>query len=116
MIEGMSIICISQDWQGDPTSKTHIMRVLAKKNRVLWVNSIGMRRPTASRADLKRMITKLRRSLAGCKEVEPTLFFLDPLVFLLLVFGLEAWWKARFFAQRFRAFCGRTGSDNRLLW
>ena len=70
MIEGMSIICISQDWRGETTSKTHIMRILAKKNRVLWVDSIGMRRPTSSHADLQRMISKLRRSLAGCQQVE----------------------------------------------
>ncbi len=48
MIEGRSIICFAHDWKGDPTSKTHIMRILSEKNRILWVNSIGMRRPTAS--------------------------------------------------------------------
>jgi hypothetical protein len=53
MIEGQSIICISQDWEGDPTSKKHIMRILSTRNRVLWVNSIGMRRPTAAASDLR---------------------------------------------------------------
>ncbi len=78
MLEGHSIICFSQDWQGDPTSKKHIMRILAKRNRVLWVNSIGMRRPTASAGDVRRVFTKLRRIMAGYREVEPNLFVMDP--------------------------------------
>ena len=80
MLEGASIICFAHDWGGDPTSKTHIMRILARRNRVLWVNSIGMRRPTASRADLGRLASKLRRGLGGCREVEPNLFVVNPLV------------------------------------
>jgi glycosyltransferase involved in cell wall biosynthesis len=116
MIEGMSIICISQDWQGIPTSKTHIMRILAKKNRVLWVNSIGMRRPTGSRADLQLMITKLRRSLAGCQEVEPNLFVMDPLVIPLPGVALADWLNAGLLATALRRLCRRHGFEQPLLW
>jgi len=61
MIEGASIICFAHDWGGDPTSKTHIMRILSNKNRILWVNSIGMRRPMASRQDMRRLMVKLKK-------------------------------------------------------
>ena len=70
MIEGEEIVCFAHDWGGDPTSKTHIMRLLAKKNRVLWVNSIAMRRPVASKSDARRLIAKFRRAFAGCAERE----------------------------------------------
>jgi glycosyltransferase involved in cell wall biosynthesis len=80
MIEAQDIICFAHDWGGDPTSKTHIMRLLAKKSRVLWVNSIAMRRPVASKSDARRLITKLRRAFAGCVEVEPNIFVVNPLV------------------------------------
>src|SRR5437867_3523941 len=80
MLEGGSIICFAHDWKGDPTSKTHIMQILSRRNRVLWVNSIGMRRPRVSGHDLRRMALKLRRSLAGCLEVAPHLYVADPLV------------------------------------
>ena len=43
MIQGYDIICFSNDWDGDPLSKKHIMQRLAARNRVLWVNSIGGR-------------------------------------------------------------------------
>ncbi len=80
MLEGKSILCFAHDWGSDPTSKTHIMRILARKNRVLWVNSIGMRRPTASRRDLGRILAKMRKSLGTYVQVEPNLFVTNPLV------------------------------------
>ena len=116
IIEGHSIICISQDWHGDPTSKTHIMRILAKNNRVLWVNSIGMRRPTASRADFQRIIAKLQRSLTGCQQVEPNLFMMNPLVIPLPGVGLVDRLNAALLVASLRRLCGRYGLERPLLW
>src|SRR5216117_3419656 len=79
MLEGESIVCFAHDWGGDPTSKTHIMRILARRNRVLWVNSVGMRRPMVTGRDLRRIVAKVRRSFGGCREVEPNLFVASPL-------------------------------------
>src|ERR1051325_10659378 len=53
------MLCFSHDWAGDPLSKTHLMRLLARDNRVLWVNSIGYRTPTVSKADASRAFKKL---------------------------------------------------------
>ena len=39
------IVCFGNDWDGDPTSKHHIMRLYAKHTPVLWVESSGMRPP-----------------------------------------------------------------------
>lgn len=79
VLVGRDLICFSNDWDGDPLSKTHLMRLLARENRILWVNSIGYRMPTASRADLGRVLAKLRRFFAPVAEVEPNLFVLNPL-------------------------------------
>src|SRR3954447_12110746 len=78
-LAGRDILCFSQDWGGDPLSKNHLMRLLARDNRVLWVNSIGYRTPTASRADLSRAFRKLTAALAPLREVEPNIFVLNPL-------------------------------------
>ena len=56
MLEGNDIICFCNDWDGDPLSKKHIALRLAKKNRVLWVNSTGNRNPTASVRDFRRVL------------------------------------------------------------
>lgn len=73
------IVCFSHDWSGDPLSKTHLMRLLARDNRILWVNSIGYRTPTASKADISRAFKKLRAATAPIREVEPNIFVLNPL-------------------------------------
>ncbi len=116
MLEGTSIICLAHDWGGDPTSKTHIMRILAKRNRVLWVNSIGMRRPRASGSDLRRLAAKLRRGLAGCVEVEPNIFVANPLVLPLPGVALADQLNARILAAWLRRLCGRHGLKRPILW
>ncbi len=78
-LRGRDIVCFSHDWSGDPLSKTHLMRLLARDNRVLWVNSIGYRAPTASRADASRAIRKLRAALRPIGNPEPNIYVLNPL-------------------------------------
>jgi glycosyltransferase involved in cell wall biosynthesis len=79
VLRGRDIVCFSPDWTGDPLSKTHLMRLLARDNRVLWVNSIGLRTPTVSKADLGRAFRKLRAFATPVSEVEPNIFVLNPL-------------------------------------
>ena len=77
---GRDILCFSHDWTGDPLSKTHLMRLLSKDNRILWVNSIGYRSPSfASKRDLGRIVHKLRAALDPIREVEKNIFVLSPL-------------------------------------
>jgi glycosyltransferase involved in cell wall biosynthesis len=97
---GRDILCFSHDWTGDPLSKTHLMRLLAKDNRVLWVNSIGYRTPSVSKADLGRAWRKLAawhsKPLA---EVERNIWVLNPMA--VPAYGLRAaravnqWWLQR---------------------
>jgi glycosyltransferase involved in cell wall biosynthesis len=79
-LRGRDILCFSHDWTGDPLSKTHLMRVLSRDNRILWVNSIGNRTPTASKADIGRAFKKLRSFTEPIREPEPNIFVLNPLV------------------------------------
>lgn len=78
-LRGRDIVCFSHDWTGDPLSKTHIMRILARDNRILWVNSIGYRKPTMSRRDLTRAWRKLLAAAKPMREVEPNIHVLSPL-------------------------------------
>ncbi|HEV2915230.1 MAG TPA: glycosyltransferase [Pyrinomonadaceae bacterium] len=78
-LRGRDILCFSHDWSGDPLSKTHLMRALARDNRVLWVNSIGYRRPTASKADITRAFKKLAAATQAITEPEKNIFVLNPL-------------------------------------
>lgn len=78
-LNNRDIVCFSNDWDGDPLSKTHIMKILARENRILWVNSVANRRPTASARDMGRMVKKLGDALKGLSEPWPNLHVLGPL-------------------------------------
>src|SRR4051812_7033095 len=78
-LSGRDLVVFSNDWDGDPLSKTHIMRILARDNRILWVNSIGNRAPKANAHDALRIVNKLKSFTRGIKEVEKNLFVLSPL-------------------------------------
>lgn len=78
-LRGRDMLCFSHDWTGDPLSKTHLMRLFAHENRILWVNSIGYRAPSVSGRDLRRIAQKIRAAATPLREVEPNLFVLSPL-------------------------------------
>src|SRR5215510_12156048 len=79
MIRGRDMLCFGHDWSGDPLSKTHIMRILARENRILWINSIGYRAPTASARDVSRAWNKLKQAANPLKKVEHNLWTLSPI-------------------------------------
>ena len=87
-LRGRDLVVFSNDWDGDPLSKVHIMRILSRDNRVLWVNSIGNRAPKANTHDLQRIWRKLSSFTEGIREVEPNLFVLAPLA--IPFYGSEA--------------------------
>lgn len=81
MLEGHDIICFSNDWHQDPLSKHHIMSRLAKKNRVLWINSIGMRKPTLTAKDISKGYTKLKSFFSNrLEKINDNLYVMSPLV------------------------------------
>jgi glycosyltransferase involved in cell wall biosynthesis len=74
------MLCFGHDWTGDPLSKTHIMRILSRDNRILWINSIGFRTPSVNARDFGRAWNKLKGFAKDrVREVEPNLFVLNPI-------------------------------------
>jgi glycosyltransferase involved in cell wall biosynthesis len=59
VIENRDIVCFSTDWGGHVDSSHHLMRRLMERNRVLWVNSTGLRAPKLSAYDARRAWRKL---------------------------------------------------------
>ncbi|HVX15426.1 MAG TPA: glycosyltransferase [Pirellulales bacterium] len=98
-LRGRDIVCLSHDWTGDPLSRTHVMRLLARENRVLWVNSLGYRSPTVSKADISRAARKLLAASKPIHEPERNIFVLNPLI---IPVHSRPWIRA--FNQRFLAF------------
>jgi len=80
MLKGKNIVCFANDWHNDPTSKHQVMKVLARENKILWINSIAMRKPTASVSDAKRIISKLRSWSQGLEKINDNLYIFTPIV------------------------------------
>ena len=80
MIEGRTILCFASGYDAPPTSKHHVMHLLAQKNVVLWVNYHASRKPSASASDLRYMVHKLGQVFGGLKQPRPNLNVLTPLV------------------------------------
>jgi len=59
MIKNRDFIVFSDDWGRHPFSCMHIMKRFLPQNRILWVNTVGMRLPKLSFYDLYRSIEKM---------------------------------------------------------
>lgn len=116
MIEGNDIICFSNDWDGDPLSKKHIVQRLAQKNRVLWVNSIGTRNPTVSAHDLRRVLKKVWEFCGGCRPVAPNISVFCPLVIPFHGNRLARWLNRHLLAWSLRRTCRKIGFHNPITW
>ena len=54
----MDLIVFGDDWQSHPSTTQHLINHLPITDRIIWCNSIGMRTPTFSMRDLRRVVTK----------------------------------------------------------
>lgn len=71
-IRGEDIVCVGfADWEAELwTNQHHLMSRLARCNRVLFVESLGLRRPQLSGIDLRRIRRRLRRTFDGLRAVD----------------------------------------------
>ncbi len=80
MIEGRTILCFASGYDAPPTSKHHVMHLLAERNTVLWVNYHASRTPSTSSSDLLYMAGRLHQVATGLKSPRKNLYVLTPLV------------------------------------
>lgn len=117
MLTGLDIVCFSVDWDQDPLSKHHIMRRLAGPNRVLWVNSIGLRRPALNAGDAARAARKLRDFWGSrLREALPGLHVLSPLALPFHGNPAADAVNKRMLARQVRAAMGGLGMRDPVLW
>lgn len=53
------IVVFGEDWGRHPSSTQHLIGRLGKSREILWINSMGLRRPRVNKSDLKRIVQKL---------------------------------------------------------
>lgn len=84
------VLLSTADWDNPFwTNKQHVACELARTgHRVLYVESLGLRRPSASAQDMGRLWRRLKRGLKRPREVRPNLWVWSPLVVPLQRFAL----------------------------
>ncbi|MCX5743215.1 MAG: glycosyltransferase [Proteobacteria bacterium] len=81
MMRGENVVCFAKDWNEDPTSNNHVMRELARANKVLWLNSIATRVPSlTSSGDVSKIFRKLKSFAQGPVHIENGLDVYTPIV------------------------------------
>jgi glycosyltransferase involved in cell wall biosynthesis len=65
------MIVFGEDWGAHPSSTQHLMTRLAADREVLWVNSIGLRRPKLNLSDAKRLVRKVGAMIRKNEATKP---------------------------------------------
>ena len=116
-LEGRDIVCVgSADWATElPINQHQLMGRLAVSNQVLFVESLGLRRPQLAGRDISRIWRRLRRGLRGAQPADG-LQVLSPLV--LPLHSLAAVRALNRFLLRFQVgrAARRLGMPTPLLW
>jgi len=112
------VLIATADWDAPFwTNKQHTAARLAKRGfRVLYVESLGLRRPSGSRRDLARMARRLARALRAPRRVGRRLWVLSPLVLPFHGRAACRWFNERLLAGALRLATARLGFRRPLLW
>ena len=71
-LSGRDIVCLGfGEWDAELwTNQQHLMARLARHNRVLFVESLGLRQPSLAGKDLRRMARRAGRAVSGARAVD----------------------------------------------
>ncbi len=116
-LEDRDLVCVGfADWDTPlPTNQHHLMRRLAGRNRVLFVESLGLRRPQLAATDLRRMGRRLCRGLAPPRQSDGV-WVLSPLVLPFHRFGAVRFLNGRLLPWLVRRAMRRLGMGRPILW
>jgi glycosyltransferase involved in cell wall biosynthesis len=68
----IDMLVFGEDWGGHPSSTQHLIKHLLPEREILWVNSLGLRRPRLTRRDMQRAWKKLIASLHSPASINKT--------------------------------------------
>jgi len=117
MISGKSIICFSSnDWTDIPSSKFHIMKHVGRSNLVLYVETIGLRHPQFLSRDVRRALTKLRKTCRWVKNVENGIFTWSPPAIPYHGLAIVEWLNALILSIMIRRIARRLAMKDPIIW
>lgn len=104
--ESTRLIVFSDDWARHPSSCQHLIQQLLPRYRVLWVNTVGTRRPSLSWGDVRKAAGKLRQWSSPPAQAHDHLTVVTPRMWP----GFRSGWQRRLNARQIaRAVNGAMG-------
>src|SRR3989304_188571 len=84
------VMLSTADWDNPFwTNKQHVaVQLAASGYRVFYIDSLGLRRPSASAQDTKRIFRRLQKSVTGPRKVWENIWVWSPFVIPLQKYGL----------------------------
>ncbi|MBI5215669.1 MAG: glycosyltransferase [Ignavibacteriae bacterium] len=82
MLSNRNIIVFGDDWGKYPSTMQHMGRILARENRLMWIGSLGLRKPKFSLYDAFRIWEKGKKLFSNTNSVksENNVMEVNPLV------------------------------------
>ncbi len=112
------VLLSTADWDNPFwTNKQHVASELARRgHRVFYIESLGLRRPSASAADLKRILRRLRRAVAAPRAVRGNLWVWSPVVLPFQRYGVVRAFNRFLLAATLKFHLKRLGLRRDILW
>ncbi len=111
-----SFIVFSDDWARHPSSTQHIFRVISRNRRVLWVNTIGLRKPSFDTFTLMRGVEKLGNWTKPVKKINENLYVFDPPMLPVSGGGMVSRLNAKYVSSVVNRVARRLGMREPILW
>ncbi len=117
MLKNEEIIYIANDWVTEnKTSSHHIAEILARENKILYVEASGQRAPRASKRDLKKILKKLRKAWMPPQQIQKNFYIFSPFILpfhkFILIQKLNSILLRTMFKKAYRV----TKFRNPILW
>jgi glycosyltransferase involved in cell wall biosynthesis len=112
------VLLSTADWDNPFwTNKQHVALELARRgHRVLYIDSLGLRRPSATGRDLRRVVRRLFRALRPPRAVRDGLWVWSPVVIPLQQFAVVRRINKTLLSAGLFAWCARLRIRRHLLW
>jgi glycosyltransferase involved in cell wall biosynthesis len=118
MIKNERFIFISSaDWDNPYwTNQQHVASRLSRDNRVLYVESLGLRRPVLQRKDLKRIVRRLVRFFRGPVRISENLYTYSPFLIPFYKFGIIRKFNHWYLLRQLKTLARKLDLKDPVLW
>jgi glycosyltransferase involved in cell wall biosynthesis len=116
------LIVFGEDWEAHPSSTQHIVKILGQNRPVIWLNSIGLRKPRLTRHDLLRLFNKAKSFFLNpnkkdiAKQGNSNFIIINPLVIPCASNWFTLKLSKTILKWQLKKFCERLDFSDPIIW